>query len=135
MSHIKLFEHFNEEDKWLDLWKELTAKTTPAGFEINVEPIILRYGFQKDENGNYFKLNPKSKVLFTAHADNYCSKEEEVTHVVDYGKLETDGTTILGGDNKVDFDSYFHFMRFYLLKICFCSPCFMCRSCVLWFTG
>lgn len=101
MNHIKLFEHFNEKDKWLDLLKELTAKTTPAGFEINVEPIILRYGFQKDENGNYFKLNPKSKVLFTAHADNYCSKEEEVTHVVDYGKLETDGTTILGGDNKV----------------------------------
>ena len=101
MRWLKLFENFTgEKKKWLDLLMEITSKTTPAGSESNIEDIILRYGFQKDENGNYVKLNPQSKVLFTAHADNYCSEEKDVIHVINNNRLETDGTTILGGDNK-----------------------------------
>ena len=58
-------------------------------------------------------------------------------------KLLKDGPKSLGevfGDDLQDMIYYLNsisddFMRFYLLKICFCSPCFMCRSCVLWFTG
>lgn len=101
MKHIKVFENFNENQKWLDLLIELTSKTTPAGKEANVEHILFRYGFRKDEYGNYCKLTPQSRILFTAHADNYCSEEQKVNHVITEDKLATDGKTILGGDNKV----------------------------------
>lgn len=102
MKHLQSFNENSKYNSYVDLLMELTKKTTPAGKEGNIEHILFRYGFQKDEHGNYFIRNlDESNVLFTAHADNYCKTEKEVDHLIEDRCLKSDGTTILGGDNKV----------------------------------
>ena len=100
MNYIRSFNENNTYDYYLYLLKELTKLTTPSGKEENIEDILFQSGFKKDTSGNYYIRN-NSNILITAHADNYCSLEEEVTHVIEDNKLKTNGDTILGADNKV----------------------------------
>jgi hypothetical protein len=55
----------------------------------------------KDEFGNLSIKIGESKILFTAHLDTFSNDVEKVNHVIEGKFLKTDGTTILGGDNKV----------------------------------
>ena len=78
---------------------KLTEFTTPYGHESDLES-ILPTGFQKDESGNYFVKIGNSETLFTCHLDNYCKVKEKINHIIEGNIIKTDGTTILGGDNK-----------------------------------
>ena len=85
-----------------ELFLQLTEYTVPFGFEENLEPILYSIvpNLQKDEYGNYHIKIGNSKTLFTSHLDTYSKRREKINHVVKGGKITTDGTTVLGGDNK-----------------------------------
>ncbi|MFC6997722.1 zinc-binding metallopeptidase family protein [Rufibacter roseus] len=77
----------------------LTEYTVPYGYESQLEP-CLPAGVQKDSFGNYFIRIGESTTLFTAHLDTYSRERKKVSHVLDGTIIRTDGSTILGGDNK-----------------------------------
>ncbi|ALI98101.1 hypothetical protein [Rufibacter tibetensis] len=77
----------------------LTQYTVPYGYESQLEP-YLPEGVQKDDFGNYFIRIGESATLFTAHLDTCSSEYEKVNHVFEGNIIRTDGSTILGGDNK-----------------------------------
>jgi hypothetical protein len=79
---------------------KLTEWTIPHGKETTLEK-YLPSGIQKDSIGNYFIKIGESETLFTTHLDTYCKKYEKVNHVIEGDIIKTDGTTILGGDNKL----------------------------------
>jgi hypothetical protein len=77
----------------------LTEYTVPFGYEETLEPLLPK-GWKKDSVGNYFYEIGKSKTMFTSHLDTACKEREKINHVIDNNIIKTDGTTILGGDNK-----------------------------------
>lgn len=81
---------------------KLTEYTTPFGTESDLEPILMELvpDLKKDSIGNYHKIIGNSETLFTCHLDNYCKEKEKVQHIIDGRYIMTDGTTILGADNK-----------------------------------
>lgn len=79
---------------------KLTEYTIPYGHEAILEK-YLPEGVQKDSSGNYFIEVGNSETLFTTHLDTYCKDFKKVNHVVEGDIIKTDGTTILGGDNKL----------------------------------
>lgn len=85
----------NIKDKFI----ELTSKTYPYKYEINLLkylPNILK----RDKHGNYYCKIGKSDVMFASHLDNACNKYETVYHVFDGYLIKSDGSTILGADDK-----------------------------------
>jgi hypothetical protein len=78
---------------------KLTSYTVPFGTESDIE-YLLPNGWKKDSIGNYFYEIGSSETLFTSHLDTACDKKEKVNHVIEGNIIKTDGTTILGGDNK-----------------------------------
>lgn len=78
---------------------KLTEYTIPHGEEDTLVS-HLPSAIKKDKWGNYFISIGKSRTLFTCHLDTYCENKEKVNHIVDGNIIRTDGTTILGGDNK-----------------------------------
>ena len=87
-----------------ELFLQLTQYTVPYGKEEIVEQ-YLPTGYKKDSTGNYYYEIGESKTMFTAHLDTVGgAKSLKVNHVtskLDPYKIGTDGTTILGGDNKL----------------------------------
>lgn len=77
----------------------LTQYTTPFETESDLEA-LLPSGVQKDRWGNYHLKIGNSKTIFTCHLDNYCQEKLKVNHIIQGNIIKTDGTTILGGDNK-----------------------------------
>lgn len=82
----------------------LTEYTIPHGSEDTVAH-LLPEGIHRDKKGNYFiTIGEGSETLFTCHLDTVSKKRLKVNHVIknDNEKtlIGTDGTTILGGDNK-----------------------------------
>jgi hypothetical protein len=82
-----------------EIFLKLTDYTVPFGFESELEP-ILPSGYKKDTIGNYYYVIGDSETLFTSHLDTSCIKREKVNHIIEGDIIKTDGTTILGGDNK-----------------------------------
>lgn len=83
----------------LTTFLRLTEFTIPYGDE----DYFVRYlplGIQKDEWGNYFIKIGESRTMFTCHLDTVCSTSERVNHVIGSTIIRTDGTTILGADDK-----------------------------------
>lgn len=79
---------------------QLTKWTYPYGTEFTLESYLPK-GVKKDENENYYIIvgdNPTT--MFACHLDTACSKQEKVTHVQDEKFIRTNGTTILGADDK-----------------------------------
>lgn len=77
----------------------LTEYTVPFGYEETLEPLLPK-GWKKDSIGNYLYEIGNSKTIFTSHLDTACKEREKINHVIDGNIIKTDGTTILGGDNK-----------------------------------
>lgn len=77
----------------------LTQYTIPHGKEDTLRE-YLPHNAQRDEFGNYFLTIGNSETLFTSHLDTYSTKHEKVNHVIEGNIIKTDGSTILGGDNK-----------------------------------
>jgi hypothetical protein len=86
---------FNFKETFLNL----TEYTVPFGWESRLEP-YMPAGVRKDIHGNYFIQIGESETLFTSHLDTVGYKSEKVNHIIDGDIISTDGTTILGGDNK-----------------------------------
>jgi len=81
---------------------KLTEYTIPFGEEEMIVPFLKSRvpGLKRDVIGNYFVEIGGSETLFTTHLDTYSEKVEKVNHVFEDDWIGTDGTTILGGDNK-----------------------------------
>jgi len=78
---------------------DLTQYTIPFGHESELEPLLPK-DYKKDSIGNYYYEIGNSKTLFTAHLDTATDAREKINHIIDGTIIKTDGTTILGGDNK-----------------------------------
>lgn len=83
-----------------DTFLKLTEYTIPFEHEYKLEKYLPK-DIQKDSVGNYFIEIGESTTLFTTHLDTYCQEYEKVNHLIDGNIIKTDGTTILGGDNKL----------------------------------
>ena len=81
---------------------ELTNRTYPHGTEEQLFPILYSKvdGLQKDEFGNLYIKIGESDVMFTSHLDTATSSLSPIKHVFEENIIKTDGTTILGADDK-----------------------------------
>lgn len=77
----------------------LTSRTYPFGCENELE-FLLPQGYFKDQHGNYYFEIPGSKTVFTCHLDTACKEQKLVKHRFDGNIIKTDGTSILGADDK-----------------------------------
>ena len=78
----------------------LTTRTYPHGTEADLFH-LLPSNLQKDEFGNLFiQIGENPSVMFTSHLDTATSKLVEVIHKEEDGMIKSDGTTILGADDK-----------------------------------
>jgi hypothetical protein len=89
----------------LDTFLTLTSKTYPYGFEDDLVSEMTKIGLfpsdlQKDAHGNYFYKIGESRTMFTSHFDTACKDSKTVNHVISKNYIKTDGTTILGADDK-----------------------------------
>jgi len=83
---------------------DLTEYTIPYRKDNRYEKTLEKYlpkGYKTDSVGNYYVEVGTSETLFTTHLDTYCKEYEKVNHVIEGDIIKTDGTTILGGDNKL----------------------------------
>lgn len=83
-----------------DLFLKLTKSTMPGGHETLVEKYLPK-GWKKDFHGNYYIKIGDPTTMFTSHVDTADSGQpKEVNRVIKGDKIETDGKTILGADDK-----------------------------------
>lgn len=82
-----------------DTFLALTSKTYPYGFEQDLVS-FLPSGYQEDEHGNYFLKIGNSRTIFASHLDTACKYQSKITHQFKGNHIKTDGTTILGADDK-----------------------------------
>lgn len=81
-------------------FKQLTSFTYPFGTESLLEKYLPR-NIQKDEWDNYYlQIGDRPSTMFTCHLDTSCGVKEKVNHVFEGDFIKTDGTTILGADDK-----------------------------------
>jgi len=80
-------------------FRQLTKLTYPHGTE-NMLINHLPEGYKEDEWGNYYLQIGETSNMFTCHLDTACFEQEKVNHVIDGDFIKTDGTTILGADDK-----------------------------------
>jgi len=84
----------------LDKIIELTKTTVPHPYEEQLIGHLLPENAAMDEYGNYFLQVGESRVAFTSHLDTVGRTPKDVKHVFDGRFLKTDGSTILGADDK-----------------------------------
>ncbi len=77
----------------------LTQCTYPHGCEGMLED-FLPNDAKKDDYGNYYVKIGDSKTMFTCHLDTASSKFEKINQVIDRNFIRSDGSTILGADDK-----------------------------------
>ena len=77
----------------------LTSQTYPHGTEHQLFD-KLPQNLEMDEFGNLFIKIGESDVMFTSHLDTATSALSQVKHVFDGNIIKTDGTSILGADDK-----------------------------------
>jgi hypothetical protein len=78
---------------------KLTQWTYPHGTEYRLKPYLPK-DIQEDDFGNYFIKIGESDTMFTCHLDTCSSLYQKVNHVIGSKIIKTDGTTILGADDK-----------------------------------
>jgi hypothetical protein len=80
----------------------MVTETYPKGHEDEVVK-FLNPGLTKDRHGNYYKVIGSSDVMFTSHLDTVSTKSDVtlISRTKDGDEfLSSDGTTILGADDK-----------------------------------
>lgn len=78
---------------------KLTKFTYTYGDESMLEHLLPKE-IQQDKFGNYFLKIGESSTMFTCHLDTATYKTERVNHRFDGNFIKTDGSTILGADDK-----------------------------------
>jgi len=78
----------------------LTKFTYPHGKEHQLVP-QLPEGYQEDGMGNYYiQIGETPSSMFTCHLDTADKTQTKVKHVFDGNIISTDGSSILGADDK-----------------------------------
>lgn len=84
----------------IETFLRLTSRTYPHGSEQELFALLPDY-LDFDEFGNrYIQIGDKVSTMFTSHLDTATSQKCEVKHVIDGKICKTDGTSILGADDK-----------------------------------
>jgi hypothetical protein len=78
---------------------ELTSHTYPHGKEHLIFD-KLPQDLEMDEFGNLYKKIGDSDVMFTSHLDTATSAFTPVNHLINENFIKTDGSSILGADDK-----------------------------------
>lgn len=79
---------------------KLTKRTYPYGTETLLER-HLPENYEVDSFGNYFlQIGDEPTTMFTCHLDTAAQGIQRVNHVFDGNLVRTDGTSILGADDK-----------------------------------
>jgi hypothetical protein len=79
---------------------ELTSQTYPHGTEYDLKP-LLPQNLQTDDWGNlYLQIGETPSTMFTCHLDTASYTEVSVKHIIKGDLITTDGTSILGADDK-----------------------------------
>ena len=78
---------------------KLTKRTYPYGTEAQLVSFLPK-GYFKDNHGNYYLKIGQSRTAFTCHLDTACKTQVTVNHKIDKNIISTDGTSILGADDK-----------------------------------
>ena len=81
------------------LFLNLTKMEVPFGQEKTLEE-FMPPGIKKDAHGNFYIKIGETKTIFCCHLDTYSYERKRVWHVIRDNKIYTDGTTVLGGDDK-----------------------------------
>jgi len=89
---------------------KLTTRTYPHNTEHQLFD-LLPQDLDMDEFGNLFTKIGESDVMFTSHLDTATSADTEVTHVIEGNIIKTDGTTILGADDKAGVTIMLHMIE------------------------
>jgi len=97
----KTNERFNIEFDVEKTFLALTSYNVRFGQEYTLEPLLPK-GIKEDEYGNYVYTIGESRTMFTAHLDDasWGNSGKKVTHRRDGDFITTDGSTILGADDK-----------------------------------
>ncbi len=82
-----------------DTFLKLTNRTYPHGTESELFH-LLNKDLEADEFGNLFIKIGESDVMFTSHLDTATKALCDVKHVFEGDIIKTDGTSILGADDK-----------------------------------
>ena len=85
----------NIKDKFISL----TSRTYPHGTEQELFH-LLSPDLSEDQFGNLFMQIGESDVMFTSHLDTATKALTKVNHVFEGNIIKTDGTSILGADDK-----------------------------------
>lgn len=78
---------------------KLTKKTYPHGTENELKN-HLPNGYKSDGLGNFFIQIGNSTTMFTCHLDTADRSQSQVRHIINGNIIKTDGTSILGADDK-----------------------------------
>ena len=78
---------------------QLTKKTYPHGTEKQLQTHLPK-GYKIDEWGNYYLEIGESTTMFTCHLDTASYSESRVNHIFEGNYIKTDGSSILGADDK-----------------------------------
>jgi putative aminopeptidase FrvX len=79
---------------------QLTGRTYPSGTEHELLQFIP-FDLNRDRFGNYYiQIGENPSCMFTSHFDTCSSRVENINHVFDGDFIRTDGSTILGADDK-----------------------------------
>lgn len=102
LNYSDFIKENNVDFDFKEIFLKLTEYTIPFGYEKTLEPILYNYipNLKQDSIGNYYITIGDSKTLFTSHLDTFSKKYEKINHIIKKGIIKTDGTTVLGGDNK-----------------------------------
>lgn len=80
---------------------QLTSQTVPFGYEKQKVKKYLPKGIKEDKYGNFFiTIGDNFTTMFTCHLDTACRYQKRVNHVQNEQYIQSDGTTILGADDK-----------------------------------
>jgi hypothetical protein len=78
----------------------LTTRTYPHGTEVDLFP-LLPQDLDMDDFGNLYKqIGDKPSTMFACHLDTATSARTNINHVFEGDIIKTDGTSILGADDK-----------------------------------
>lgn len=106
----------NKENFIFDTFIKLTSRTYPYGLEDSLVAEMKRCGLfpqdlRKDVHGNYYYEIGKSRTIFASHLDTANKVAGPVKHIIDGDIIKTDGTSILGADDKAGVTVMLHLMN------------------------
>jgi hypothetical protein len=93
-----------------DTFLKLTSRTYPHGSEDLVIPLLPK-GLMTDAFGNLYLEVGKTTTMFTSHLDTATKADCEIKHVFENNLIKTDGTSILGADDKAGVTIMLHMIE------------------------